>query len=70
MCARWWENLARLPWFSIPRAQGHGRGGYLELADARGDACEGPPDFKLPEQDYSPWRLLFNHLLELVEVSF
>ena len=53
----------------MPSAQGHGRGGYLELADARGDTGERTPDFKLPQQDYSPWRLLFNCLLELIEVS-
>lgn len=49
------------------KCMGQGRGGYLELADAAGDAGDGTPDFKL---DYSTWRLLSKRLLELIEVSF
>lgn len=32
----------------MPSAQGHGQGGCLEVADARGDTGEGTPDLKLP----------------------
>lgn len=60
MRARQWENSS----------QGHSWGGYLELADTSGEAGERTPNIKLPYQDYSPWRLLFNLLLQFTEVSF
>lgn len=70
MRARRWENSARLPRFSMPSARGKVGVGIWSWQTLGGMQVRGPPDFKLPEQDYSPWRLLFDHLMKLIEVSF